>query len=432
MLFAVLAAGWLISFFVQPFNGQISDFPQYYAPARLICSGHGSDAYNFAAAAKMQQSSFVGMGTRFVPTYLPPSALFWFLPFGLLSGQYAFILWKIVQFLSMVGAILLLRKTFNLNRKALCYLIAGICASGPAFAATQLGQISMPILLALSSLIWAIRNDRIWLAAVAISILMLKPQEGLPLLVFMAGAKRYKLISYSVVVLLASFLIVACLTGSQGMSDYLSSLNSGIQKDQTILMQPELGPTIRGQLLRIAPDSKSVISLVSGAAMLLSWLFIFLSGKKFAARPSWLEAGLLIAVPLGLLTAFHFHSYDLTLLAPPLVLVMAGPLESAMPPWLLLGGFLVVGVFMVPFYMYIHWNYLLQEHWILNPHFFALMALSAGLIYLAYRYPDKLVKNSGNTMDEQIDAASDKQTDKTVNKQIDTALDEPTDSVSES
>ncbi len=398
VLFAVLASGWLGWFFLQPFNGKISDFPQYYAPVRLICTGNGAQSYDFSVISKMQHDSFPDMGDRSaVPTYLPPPSLFWFLPFGVMPSQTAFLVWEIVQFISLLGSIMLLRRTFSLNRKALCWLIAGIAISGPAFAATQLGQISMPILLALSAVVWSLKHDKIWVAAVALSILLWKPQEGLPLVVYLLGARRFKVIAYTGFVILAASVVVSCLIGQQGVMDYINSVTSAVDRNQSILMQSELGPTVRGQLLRIAPESKTPVAIVSALVTLISWSFIFLSGKKFAASPAWLEAGLLIAMPLGLLTAFHLHSYDLTLMIPSLVLVMSGPLERAAPPWLLLGGFLTVGAFVVPFYMYIHWDYLLREHWILNPHFFALAALAAGLVYLAYRYSDQIQKTTAAT-----------------------------------
>ncbi|MBI2811723.1 MAG: DUF2029 domain-containing protein, partial [Candidatus Melainabacteria bacterium] len=143
VLFAILAAGWLGSFFLAPFSGSISDFPQYWAPAKLMCTGRGADCYKFPVASAMQHEGFPSMGERAVPTYLPPPSMFWFLPFGLLSGSQAFIAWKIVQIASLVCSIFLLKDAWGLNRKAVWWLIAGICVSGPAFAATQLGQISM-------------------------------------------------------------------------------------------------------------------------------------------------------------------------------------------------------------------------------------------------------------------------------------------------
>lgn len=329
------------------------------------------------------------MGDRAVPTYLPPPSLFWFLPFGLMSGSQAFIAWKIVQIAALIGSIFLLKDAWGLNRKAVCYLIAGICVSGPAFAATQLGQISMLILCALSTMVWSFKKDKLWLAAIALSVLMLKPQEGLPLMIFLAGAKRYKMLSMTIGVLAVASLVIFCFIGVQGMTDYLAT-TTAIDTSQSVWMQSELGPTVRGQLLRLAPESKGLITKASSIVMLISWAYIFFSGRKFAARPAWFGACLLIAVPVGVLTCLHLHSYDLLLLVPSLVLVLSGPLESIAPSWLLLAGFLITGTFMVPFYIFIHWDYLLKDHWILNPHFFALLAMTAGFSYLAYRYPDKI------------------------------------------
>ncbi len=389
VLFAILSAAWLGWFFLQPFSGSISDFPQYYAPARLICTGHGADSYKFPIVSAMQHEGFPSMGDRAVPTYLPPPSLFWFLPFGLMSGSQAFIAWKIVQIAALIGSIFLLKDAWGLNRKAVCYLIAGICVSGPAFAATQLGQISMLILCALSTMVWSFKKDKLWLAAIALSVLMLKPQEGLPLMIFLAGAKRYKMLSMTIGVLAVASLVIFCFIGVQGMTDYLAT-TTAIDTSQSVWMQSELGPTVRGQLLRLAPESKGLITKASSIVMLISWAYIFFSGRKFAARPAWFGACLLIAVPVGVLTCLHLHSYDLLLLVPSLVLVLSGPLESIAPSWLLLAGFLITGTFMVPFYIFIHWDYLLKDHWILNPHFFALLAMTAGFSYLAYRYPDKI------------------------------------------
>lgn len=394
IVFAVVAAIWLASFLLGPFNGKISDFPQYYAPAKLIVSGRGADTYKMDQVIAMQHTSFPSMAERFVPTYLPPPSLFWFLPFGLLSPQQASIVWKLIQGASLVGSILLLRSSFDLNRKAVGWLIAGICISGPAFAAIQIEQISMLILFAISVLIWALKKDHPIVAAVALSILMLKPQEGLPLLIYLAGSKRWKILGITICILLATTLVVSCLIGTQGLSDYFASTSSAVQKDQSSLMQTELGPTLRGQLLRLAPNSKTPIMIASTLVAMVTWTFIFISGRRFAENKNWIGSMLLIAVPLGLVTSLHLHSYDLTLLVPSLVLVMSGPLESAMPPWFILAGYLLVGMFMVPFYIYIHWDYLLKERWLLNPHFFSLLALSLGLAYLAYRYPTRLEKNT--------------------------------------
>lgn len=395
MLFAILAAGWLGFFLVQPFNATVSDFPQFYAAARLIVSGHGADCYQMEKFTSLQHECFPAMADRSIFIYLPPPSLVWFLGLGFLPSQAATVVWKIVQFVCLAASVLLLRNAFSLNNKSFLWLVAVLCLSGPAFAAIKIEQVSMLLLCALSTAIWALRKNKPWIAAVALSFLMIKPQEGLPFLIFLLGARRYKVVAFTACILAGTTIFVSLVIGQQGISNYFHFGFSAIE--QSAYMQSELGPTVRGQLLRLLPESKTAIALVSGLISLCSLLFIFVSGRRFASHRAWLEAGLLIAIPLGLVTCFHLHSYDLVLLAPTVVTILAGPLENAIPPIPLLISFILFGTFMVPFYIYIHWDYLLKEHWLLNPHFFVLLALAAATAYLAYRYPDEIVADSERT-----------------------------------
>jgi hypothetical protein len=392
LVFAICAVGWLGFFFVQPFNGSTCDFPQFYAPARLFVTGHSSETYQVEKVTNMQHQSFPSMGDRALITLLPPPSLVWFLPFGCLPSQVAASLWKVVQGASLVATILLLKNSFNLSRKALCWLIAILFCSGPVFAATLIDQVSCLLLCALCIVIWAFKKEKPWLLAIALSFLMMKPQEGLPLLVFLAGARRYKAVGLTLGILAAATLLVGLLIGPQGISDYIHYACSTVGNSPQV--QAELGPTVRGQLLRFFPESKSTIAIVSIVVSLISLAFIFISGRRFANHRAWLEAGLLIAIPLGLVTCLHLHSYDLTLLAPTVVAILAGPLENVIPPIPMLIGILLFGVFIVPFYIFIHWDYLLRDHWLLNPHFVVLLAFAAGAAYLAYRYPDVILRSS--------------------------------------
>lgn len=389
MLFAVLSALWLGYFLVLPFNGGASDFPQYYAPANLIVSGHGAQAYDVETFSRVQHQCFPTMGERAgVPTYLPPPSLVWFIGLGFLPGQVADIVWRIVQFGCVVASILLLRNAFSLKKKALLWLVAVFCLSGPAFAAIKIEQVTMLILCALCVAIWALRKDKSWIAAVALSFFMMKPQEGIPFLVYLLGARRYKVVVYTACILAGMTILAFLLIGPQGFSDYLHLGGSAVE--QSPLMQSELGPTVRGQLLRLMPESKAAIAVVSGLVSLCSLLFMFLSGRRFASHRAWLQAGLLISIPLGLVTCYHMHSYELVLLTPTVVAILAGPLQHAIPPVALLAGYLVFALFMVPFYIYIHWDYLINAHWVLNPHFFGLLIIAGATAFLAYRYPEEI------------------------------------------
>jgi hypothetical protein len=390
LLFAILSAGWLAFFLLQPFNGATSDFPQFYAPASLIVSGHGTEAYQSEKVSLVQHQCFPTMGTRsYIPAYLPPPSLVWFIGLGYLPPEVAAIVWKIVQVSCLVASVLLLRNAFGLKKKSVFWLVAILCMSGPAFAAIKIEQVSMLLLCALSAAIWALRKNKPLIAAVALSFLMLKPQEGLPFLIYLLGARRYKVVAYTACMLSVMTIFVYLLIGAQGISDYVHLGSSAVE--QSPLMQSELGPTVRGQLLRLMPGSTAAIAVVSALVSLCSMLFIFVSGRRFASHRAWLEAGLLVAIPLGLVTCYHMHSYELVLLTPTVVTILCGPLQHAIPPLALLCGFMLFGVFMSPFYMYIHWDYLMKEHWILNPHFFALLIIAAATAFLPYRYPEEIV-----------------------------------------
>lgn len=388
VLFAVFAVIWLLYFIITPFNGQKTDFPQYYAPARMIVTGHGSEIYNFEKGVELQNQLFPSMGGRMQPVYLPPPSQAWMIPLGLLPGDIAYIVWKTMQLVCLCMSVWLLKSCYQLSKKATAWLVAVLFASGPAFMACSIDQVSLFLLGALCVAIWGLKKDNPWVAAVALAFLMLKPQEAFPLLAFLLGAQRYKPVFRALGIVAVLSIIVSSIIGYQSVIDYFKFASTFVE--QNAFLQSELGPNLRGQLLRFAPDSKALIATVSSIVCLLGLGFIFVSGRRFSKNPEWLEAGLLIAVPLGLVTMFYVHSYELVLLAPALLVILSGPLEATIPPALLMLGFLLVGTLMIPFYILIHHYYLLEGHGLLNPHFFAVLYVAFGATILAYRCPDKI------------------------------------------
>ncbi len=389
IIFAVCSMLWLAYFAVEPFDGKTSDFPQYYAPTRLIVTGHGADAYNFEKVTELEHKSFPSMGERLQPVYLPPPSQALMLPLGFFSSDVAPVVWRVLQIASLTTSIFLLKSSFALNRKALFWLIAVLCAAGPVFMAIKIEQLSLILLCALSFVIWGFKKDNSWVTAIALSFLMLKPQEGLPVLIYLLGAGRYKPVMMTLAVMAVCTVAITGLIGVPSVQEYLAFATNFVDKDA--FLQAELGPNLRGQLLRLAPDSKSSIATFSAVTSFIAYIFIFFSGRKFATRPAWLEAGLMIAVPLGLVTIFYVQSYDMVLLAPAVLILMAGPLERAIPPVLMLLAFLILGPFMIPFYILIHHNYLLEGHGVFNPLFFSLLSFAVMMVWIAYRYPDKIV-----------------------------------------
>src|SRR5437773_658019 len=78
------------------------------------------------------------------------------------------IVWRIVQFAALTLSLLLITSAFQLSRKAFFWLIAVLCASGPAWAAVQIEQVSLLSLCALSAAIWGFKKDKPWVTAIAL------------------------------------------------------------------------------------------------------------------------------------------------------------------------------------------------------------------------------------------------------------------------
>src|SRR5207302_2094563 len=135
-----------------------------------------------------------------------------------------------------------------------------------------------------------LRFEQQIVAAFPLAVLFLKPQELLPFAVFLLGAGRYK----TLLVLLALGVGLAAtsyeLIGLQGYMNYADLMNFSMTHTQG--MQPELSPTVRGQLLRLPINSALVMQISLGALAVALLLILFL-GLQFKRRPGWLWAGLI-------------------------------------------------------------------------------------------------------------------------------------------
>lgn len=383
---ALILTAYLLVISILAF-GAISDFPEYYAAARLILSGHGADVYNLNALAQAQHSLFPALGNRdVIVLYVPPMALPWLVPVGWLPAEIARYAWKALLVVALGGSIYVLAKTFSLSTKGVCWTIAIIFVSGAAYDALRIDQLAALLLLAFTLAIYFLKRNKPMFAALALSFLLLKPQQLLPFLVYSLGAKQYRLLlmltSFTAILFAISMLEI----GPQGLANYRELLASSIQNSTH--MQPELNATLRGQLLRFFPDAKTSIMNLSSIVYALVLGISYLAGRKFADKGRWLDAGLLTAVPLGLVLSVHCHDYDLLLLAPSLVVLLRDDLQDKIPPWALLVGMLAGMMFELPFYIYIHYDYLLKNG-LINPYFWALLALAIGLLVFVAKNEDE-------------------------------------------
>ena len=351
---------------------QVSDLPEFYAPMKMIVTGLGSQIYVISELSRVEQFYYPNASRAVVTLFSPPFGLPYFLPLSLLPPDLAPTLWKLFLAVSLFVGIGFLRAAFKLKFASTCWLIACTCFSGCAYEALRIDQMSTPMFMCFAVAIWALKNERPYIAAFALSGLVCKPQQLLPFVVFLAGARRYKTVAALALIGAALTGVGYALIGAEGFKNYTLLINSTVT--DTRYLVSEISCTVRGQLYRFFPEQKLLMHYCALAFLAPSLLVIFVIGNKVRQLDKWLSYGLIASMPLGIVSSLYCYYYDLLLLVPTVLLLMT-EFEPELPPLGILLGMLAGLAFMLPFSIFIHLDWILKGEKI-NPHFFILLAFA--------------------------------------------------------
>ncbi len=384
-LFAVLGVITLcgLTYLSLPAFGGISDLPEYYAPAKLIFEGKGALGYTLEGMAEAQHRFFPSMAGRFVPLFVPPQGLALLSPIALIPPEIIRYLWKALLAACLAASIVVLKKTFKLGYKQTCYLIAAITLSDAAYNSIRIDQLAPLLLLSYVASIYCFEKKQQVGAGLWLALIVLKPQQFLPFLAYLAGTKRIKPLLACVGVFLALSIIAFVQMGQTGLANYAALVSA---PSSLPYMQPELTPTIRGQLLRLFPAAAASIFTATSAVYLATIGLAAFAGWKFRNRNNALLLGVLGIMPLALVTSMHCHTYDLLLLVPTIILIYSDAIMPFGPVWklaILLGGI----VFVLPLSIEIQYDYLLKGGQF-NPWFFLLLPMAVALLIKVFRHAE--------------------------------------------
>jgi len=366
--------------------GKISDFPEYYAPAKMIADGNGANSYILTKLGEEQHSLFSGMGNRVVALFVPPQGLALISAIGMLNVAMAIMAWKVFLVGCLIVAIIFLISTFSLNYKQTCYLIAGLCLSYPCYEALRLGQLAPILLLSFSAAIYFLQKNKNIAAGLCLSLLIiLKPQQIFPFLAYLAGLRRWRALTVLMGMFILFTLIAFFEIGTSGFQNYFAL---GRSPESAAYMQPELNATLRGQLMRLMPAHSNMILDASIVIYAIVLAFSYLYGQQTRDKPDTILRGVLSIIPIGLVTSLHCHDYDLLLLVPSLIVIFTErivPFNSLFQLLLIFAGI----PFLLPLAINIHYDYLLHGGKI-NILFLELAILSLTIIYRVCQVSQKI------------------------------------------
>lgn len=293
------------------------DFLQFYTYGSLVRAGESAALYDPAAHARVARSRVDSRLTleQFHPNYSPVVAWI-FAPLAGLPYLGAMALWAILSWLlCCVGLALLLRLAPRLAADPVSFWL--VAAAWPTtFVDLRYGQLSA------LSLFWLVVGVRLaardWnlLAGLALGCLAYKPNLlVVPALVFLF-AGQWRLLTGMLIG--ASVQIAASIAGVGWtvFAEYLRVLATIAQHPDVVQLYPAESHSVAGQLrLWSAPAVLVRAATVVGLAVAV-WLTTKVWRSTADQRPRW--AALVIAT---LVASPHLLTYDLLLLAVPLVLI---------------------------------------------------------------------------------------------------------------
>jgi Glycosyltransferase family 87 len=293
------------------------DFLQFYTYGSLVRTGQTTALYDPAAHARLARSRVDARISleHFHPNYSPVVAWI-FAPLAGLPYLGAMALWAILSWLlAFVGLALLLRLAPRLAADPVSFWL--VAAAWPTtFVVLRYGQLSA------LSMLWLVVSARLaardWnlLAGMALGCLAYKPNLlVVPTLVFLF-AGQWRLLTGMLVG--ASVQIAASIAGAGWtvFAEYLHVMATIAQHPEVVQIYPAESHSVAGQLrLWSAPAALVRAGTLAGLTVAV-WLATRVWRATADPRPRW--AALVIA---ALVASPHLLTYDLLLLAVPLVLL---------------------------------------------------------------------------------------------------------------
>lgn len=232
--------------------------------------------------------------------YYPPTSIFAFLPFTLLSVETASWIWIAVAIGSIVLAIAIL--PVRLQTRSIVLLLAGI--SWPVLYAVKIGQVG-PLLFLTFAVAWR-WLDRPVVAGIASAIgTALKLQPGI-VLVWMALTGRWRMLTVSALVLIVLGFATTVVLGINVWHDFATIVT---RVGDPVRTANNFTPGAVAYQLGVPADVASLVQIASMAAVVVAML----AASRFATP----EASFLVVVVASqLLSPILWDHYALMLLLP--------------------------------------------------------------------------------------------------------------------
>jgi len=287
------------------FDYQNSNFAFFWLSGRMILQGE--NPYN----ETQYLAGHDAYGIKWRPNNIFPYPLqlaLIFIPFGLISLEKAYVLWQVVSLIFIASIIHLLLNQWKdpAQRRLLIPIFAFMFFFGPLYLTLYTGSIGAIAALVLLSAILLLEKDKSLLAGIILSLTILKPPQGLPILL-LAGfwflARRDWKAILDVAIGGISLLLIGIIQDPLWAIKFLEASQAVMDRTQGI------HSNVWG-FAYLACGGISPCSTLLGGTLGLTLLGLggFFLWKKQAQWSAWEAFNVII--PLAFISTIYLWSYD--------------------------------------------------------------------------------------------------------------------------
>lgn len=283
------------------------DFLPSYAGARMLIDGGRHELYDTFLQWRRQQPVLnqydAAWTDRMMQPYVaPPLLAILTVPLLVLSPLVAWITWGAMNIAAAVAAVSALARRLGIEWSTVAFVILG---SFPLFYTVFLGQVEGILLLAMVIFVLELRRGNEVRAALALSVLALKPQLLVAPLVFIAVTGRRRAVLTVVASGIVQLAISTLVIGVSGMRAYIEFGRRLSQPEGIAATNVPGMVNLRAIAIRAFPgwESQFVNLMIFAGSMALLALAAYLwwrLGHEALSGP-----GLALLMTTTLLTAYH-------------------------------------------------------------------------------------------------------------------------------
>jgi hypothetical protein len=296
---------------------KVPDFLQFYTYGSLIRAGQSShlyDAHAHAQMAALRVDRRLAL-TGFHPNYSPVIALL-MAPLAVLTFLQAAAVWSAISLLLYgIAVVLLTRTTETLRADPLT--IAMLAASWPAlFVVLRYGQISALTLACLSAAVWLHKHGHPLGSGVVLGLLAYKPNLLIAPALIVLLAREWRLMSGLLLGTALELSLAVAVAGPRAFAEYVQILIALGKRPDLVQLYSTESHSFRGLIQAVASDNRILAAALVAGVAFATWAGCRIWRNSDDGRVRWsaLTLAMLFASP-------HLLTYDLLLLAVPLILI---------------------------------------------------------------------------------------------------------------